>query len=121
MSEPLSPAVCDGALDLWLNHRLRVRNPHPQITMSEPLSRAALRQPRLSPDEFFRQQMKAAVRDVLAWHPKIATHASVSGVHPETGTVWTAYRRRKGRAALKVWLEEGAVKGSPLLSESERG
>jgi hypothetical protein len=75
--------------------------------MSEPLSPAALRQPQLSPDEFFRQQLRAAVRDVLAWYPKEATHASVSGRHPETGQVWTAHGQREGPADVTVWLREG--------------
>ena len=79
--------------------------------MSEPITRAGLQRQQLTPDELFRKLLEAAVRDALSWYPKVVTHASASGVHPETGRTWTATGRRVGPADLEVRVEEGAEAG----------
>jgi hypothetical protein len=46
--------------------------------VSEAISREALARPELSPDAHFRQQLQAAVRDVLSWYPRLLTEASIA-------------------------------------------
>lgn len=67
---------------------------HPQVIVSEPISVHARSSTYLTADQHFRRQLEAAVRDALCWYPKVATHASVGGLQPETGATWTAHGRR---------------------------
>lgn len=97
---------------LRLEQRATSTARHPSITILDPMSEAihpsVLRQVELTPDEVFRARLEAAVRDVLSWYPAEATHASVTGVHPETGRTVTAFGKREGRADLSVWIRETA-------------
>lgn len=79
--------------------------------MGEPITPSVLHQVELSPGDRFFAHLEAAVRDALCWYPEVATHASVSGVHPETGEVWTAYGRRIGPADLEVRVKEDSAPG----------
>lgn len=71
----------------------------------------------MTTDEAFRHMLRVQVRDLFSWHPKEVTHCSVTGRHPETGELWTAYGKRESSADLSVWVRRGTG-GEP--EEEER-
>lgn len=76
--------------------------------MSEPFHPDILRRPERTADEEFRHFLRSEVRGILAWRPEALRYASVTGVHPETGLLYTAYAKYEGPGDISVWIREGA-------------